>query len=301
MQLIKFLLYISACVCISASGLEAAAVQDSMLTSNTLHSIRRDTTFSPVSISVYERNWDKQQIFAYLGEPRMAITDAEIADMLKGIQYAIPCRGKIWRGFGKGHKGLDIDLNTGDDVIAAFDGKVRYASYNRGGFGNLVIVRHPNGLETWYAHLSKIKVKPDDIVSAGEVLGLGGSTGRSRSPHLHLELRYHDVALDIQRYVDFEKGTLASWIQEGIPPVDKMQYVVAGHDDFHSDEDAEHADHEDDIQQETKPAEQWHRIRQGDNLSRLANRYGTSVQRLCQMNQITPKTVLRIGRTLKVG
>jgi len=257
---------------------------------------KSDSTQSPYS--VYENHWDQRQIFAYLGEPRHKIETQEVAEMLKGIAYAIPCAGKVWRGFGKGHKGVDIDLNSGDAVVAAFDGKVRYAMYNKGGFGNLVIVRHPNGLETWYAHLSKIRVKPDDIVQAGQVIGLGGSTGRSRSPHLHLELRYRDVALDLEQFFDLQNQTLTPLVLEGnsfasLQVTEPIAYI------------AESTNIQDNIQtplqEETEIQEQWYRIRPGDTLSRIAKIHGTSINTLCKWNNLKPTTVLRIGKSLKVG
>lgn len=257
-----------------------------------------------IASPVYESNWDQRQIFAYLGEPKEIVSDIEIAEKLRGMNYAIPCSGKIWRGFGKGHKGIDIDLNTGDPVAAAFDGKVRYAMYNRGGFGNLVIVRHPNGLETWYAHLSKIKVKPDDEVSAGQIIGLGGSTGRSRSPHLHLEMRYRDVAIDIQKFIDLENKTLKPLVSIGQEPVpnevapriSEATLLPEGAEQVSSLNTAPV------VQKPEPPQEVWYRIRSGDSLSRIASRNGTTVSAICRMNKgLTPKTVLKIGRSIRVG
>ncbi|MGY8988335.1 MAG: M23 family metallopeptidase, partial [Flavobacteriales bacterium] len=100
-------------------------------------------------------------------------------------------RGKVF------HKGLDIDLRKGDMVKAAFDGKVRYSKFNNGGYGNLIIIRHLNGLETYYSHLTKINVKPNQIVKAGDCIGTGGNTGaRWTGDHLHFEMRYMDIAFN---------------------------------------------------------------------------------------------------------
>lgn len=255
-----------------------------------------------VQVSVYESNWDQKQIFAYLGEPRAMISDSELAEKLRGINYAIPCSGKVWRGFGKGHKGVDIDLNVGDPVSAAFDGKVRYAMYNKGGFGNLVIVRHPNGLETWYAHLSKIKVKPDDVVSAGQVIGLGGSTGRSRSPHLHLEFRYRDVPLDLQKFMDIENKMLKPIVSTGFYPVEMPAMPLLSESDLRpaGSDTVEVKSTVEIVNEIVEAQEVWHKIRSGDNLSKIASKYRTSVSSICKMNKITPKTVLKIGRNLRI-
>ena len=114
-----------------------------------------------------------------------------------------------WRGK-RPHRGIDIPLKIGDSVHSAFDGIVRVAegSSRTGGYGNLVVVRHPNGLETYYGHLSQILVKENEVVSAGEVIGLGGSTGRSTGPHLHFETRYMGKAFDPERVVDVPGDSL---------------------------------------------------------------------------------------------
>jgi murein DD-endopeptidase MepM/ murein hydrolase activator NlpD len=113
--------------------------------------------------------------------------------------YHHPFNGPITSMFGwrdsREHKGIDIDLDKGDAVGAAFDGMVRVARMY-GGFGNVVIIRHYNGLETVYAHLSKIKVEPGQLISAGDVIGLGGNTGHSRGSHLHFEVRFKGVPIN---------------------------------------------------------------------------------------------------------
>ncbi len=112
------------------------------------------------------------------------------------------------RRWGRQHHGLDIHLRTGDTVVAAFDGIVRYAQYNKSGFGNCVIIRHLNGLETVYAHLSKIHVQPNAFVTSGQSIGLGGNTGHSKGPHLHFETRYKDFSFDPELYIDVKTQTL---------------------------------------------------------------------------------------------
>jgi murein DD-endopeptidase MepM/ murein hydrolase activator NlpD len=113
--------------------------------------------------------------------------------------YHHPFNGLITSGFGwrdnREHKGIDIDLEKGDPVAAAFDGMVRVAKLY-GGFGNVVIIRHYNGLETVYAHLSKIKVVSGQVISAGDLVGLGGNTGHSRGSHLHFEVRFKGMPIN---------------------------------------------------------------------------------------------------------
>jgi hypothetical protein len=108
------------------------------------------------------------------------------------------------------HRGLDLFLRTGDSVVSAFNGVVRYARFNSSGFGNCVVVRHLNGLETVYGHLSKISVSENQYVQAGELVGLGGTTGRSNGPHLHFETRYKDFSIDPETYANVRTGELLS-------------------------------------------------------------------------------------------
>jgi murein DD-endopeptidase MepM/ murein hydrolase activator NlpD len=120
-----------------------------------------------------------------------------------------PC--KVYSGFGyrhsHNHQGVDLPLKQGDPVYATFDGKVRMSKYYHG-YGNLVIIRHTNGLETFYGHLSKRMVAEGDWVSAGQVIGLGGATGRASGVHLHFETRYQGFAFDPQWLIDFSNGRL---------------------------------------------------------------------------------------------
>ena len=128
-------------------------------------------------------------------------------------QYHCPYQGEVYyRGKfgvrrGRRHQGVDIPLKTGDPVYATFTGKVRISKY-WGAYGNMVVIRHENGIETFYAHLSKRLVEQDDWVNAGDVIGYGGSTGRSTGPHLHFETRYNGYAFDPQWLIDFKEGKL---------------------------------------------------------------------------------------------
>ena len=105
--------------------------------------------------------------------------------------------------WGRQHKGLDIKVYIGDTIRAAFNGKIRVVRYEPGGYGNFVVIRHPNGLETIYGHLSRHLVKPDQEVRAGDPIGLGGNTGRSTGSHLHFETRLCGVALNPALMFDF--------------------------------------------------------------------------------------------------
>lgn len=125
--------------------------------------------------------------------------------------FALPVAGSITSGFGyrwgRPHAGVDLELHTGDTVVSAFDGVVRMSRWYYG-YGNCVVVRHHNGLETLYGHLSARWVKPGDLVNAGQVVGLGGSTGYSTGPHLHFETRFMGKAFNPQQLIDFKTDSL---------------------------------------------------------------------------------------------
>lgn len=219
-------------------------------------------------------------------------------------KFCMPVEGDVLSKFkyrgSRFHHGVDIDLDIGDTVRAAFSGKVRYAQYNKGGFGNLVIIRHYNGLETYYAHLSKINVVPDQEITAGEVIGLGGNTGRSYGPHLHFETRFYDNAFDPYEIIDFDNKRLRSenlFIHPGmfdyraVSRANTQQKVLANGN-----------------VQTYKPAPlttdskgaKYYSVHSGDTLSSIAVRYGTTINHLCELNGISRNSILQIGQKLRV-
>jgi hypothetical protein len=227
------------------------------------------------STGLFSQCWINDQVFAYMGATkRDSIKDTLLSLVNNTHLFHPPIIGKVHRGFSYAHKGMDLSLKKGDTVRAAFDGVVRYAKYNRGGFGNLVILRHYNGLETYYAHLSKLKVMVNQVVKANEVVGLGGSTGRSRAPHLHFEIRYKDVPLDPQRMVDFDGNKLIA----PTFPITKQVF-------YPSDYDGKAV---------------YYKIRSGDTLARIAKKCHTSVKEICAINKIRTTTLLREGRSIRV-
>jgi murein DD-endopeptidase MepM/ murein hydrolase activator NlpD len=173
------------------------------------------------------------------------------------------------------HHGVDLDLNIGDPVYSSFEGVVRIKRAERGGYGNFIVLRHRNGLETLYGHLSQHLVKLGEEVKAGQLIGLGGNTGRSTGPHLHYEVRYNGLAFDPKFIYDFDKGEVVSSIFTLKP------------------EHFRHLTH----QRQTVTVT----LRYGDTLGRLARRYQTTVAELCQLNNFaSAKVTLRPGRKLRV-
>ncbi len=158
-----------------------------------------------VDEDLFNYNWSSQSITAaYTG---LTIPQTRNIDV---SGYVAPVRGRLTSGFGyrprfgRMHKGVDLNLSIGDTVVAAFDGKVRITKYERRGYGYYVVLRHDNGLETVYGHLSRFLVKPDQYVRAGEPIALGGNTGRSTGPHLHFETRFMGLAINPSSIIDFE-------------------------------------------------------------------------------------------------
>ncbi len=195
---------------------------------------------------------------------------------------------------GRNHNGIDVDLETGDTVYATWSGKVRYAKYNDGGFGNLVIIRHPNGLETLYAHLSKFLVYPDQDIVAGEPIALGGNTGHSYGSHLHFEIRFYDAPMNPEEIIDFTNKDVKNenlFVHKG------LFRPGAKPSDYYEDHPAEVVQAPVVVR---TPQVRYYKVRPGDTLTEIAARNNTTVSQLCQLNGIKPTTVLQLGRSLRV-
>jgi murein DD-endopeptidase MepM/ murein hydrolase activator NlpD len=166
------------------------------------------------------------------------------------------------------HYGLDVKVLTGDTIRSAFDGKVRISRYERRGYGHYLVIRHPNGLETVYAHLSKKLVKENQIVRAGEPIGLGGNTGRSTGSHLHFETRILGKPINPAFMFNFPEQCAETDV-----------YVYRKADN----------------------KEVYYKVRSGDTLTRIAAKNETSVSAICKLNGISRNTILRVGQTLRVN
>ena len=230
------------------------------------------------ALSLYP-NWNNQYVHAYGN----AIIPETYTIDLTGFHMPTPST-KITSPFGprwrRMHNGLDLKVNIGDTIVAAFDGKVRIVKYERRGYGKYVVIRHDNGLETVYGHLSKQLVEENQLVKAGEVIGLGGNTGRSTGSHLHFETRFLGIAINPIYMFDFPK-----------------QDIVADTYTFRKTKSVKRAGSHD-----TQVADgtiRYHKVKSGDTLSRIAKLRGVSVSTLCKLNRIKPTTTLRIGQVLR--
>ncbi len=230
------------------------------------------------ALSLYP-NWNNQYVHAYGN----AIIPETYTIDLTGFHMPTPST-KITSPFGprwrRMHNGLDLKVNIGDTIVAAFDGKVRIVKYERRGYGKYVVIRHDNGLETVYGHLSKQLVEENQLVKAGEVIGLGGNTGRSTGSHLHFETRFLGIAINPIYMFDFPK-----------------QDIVADTYTFRKTKGVKRTGSHD-----TQAADgtiRYHKVKSGDTLSRIAKLRGVSVSTLCKLNRIKPTTTLRIGQVLR--
>ena len=252
--------------------------------------------------TIFEKYWDTTTLFPYREVDMSGMPKSVVIDLVDSLTcYHCPYQGTVHPHGKYGprrrrqHQGVDLPLKTGDPVYATFCGRVRISQYNTGGYGNLVIIRHDNGLETYYGHLSERMVEPGQWVEAGQIIGLGGSTGRSTGPHLHFETRYYGQSFDPERLSDFKNGTLSRetfLLKKSFFSI----YSNAGQD--FEDEIAN--EEQDKKEAAEKAAMKYYKIRSGDTLGAIARRHGTTVANLCRLNGIKSTTILRIGRSLRV-
>jgi len=231
------------------------------------------------SQSMYQ-SWDTYNLYPYKESLRQ--NDKELTlvlqDTLNYCNFIPPIKGLITSNFGwrdgKNHNGMDIDLQVWDPVVASFDGMVRISRFHPG-YGRVVVIRHYNGLETLYAHLHRLKVKPGDVVEAGQVIGLGGSSGRSTGSHLHFEVRFKGKPLNPRHLIDFNNNCLISDSLKLVKQKWSYQAIPLGIE--------------------------YHTVKRGEHLYGIAKRYGTTITQLCEMNGIRRNRPLRVGQKLRVG
>ncbi|MDR1097210.1 MAG: peptidoglycan DD-metalloendopeptidase family protein [Tannerella sp.] len=231
---------------------------------------------------LYNSNWDTVHVNPFLNA-EIEFPDAYNIDCssftMPVDQEQIRVTSKYGPRRRRMHRGIDLGLHVGDTVRAAFDGKVRIKSYERRGYGYYLVLRHPNGLETVYGHLSKFLVRENQHIHAGEPIALGGNTGRSTGPHLHFETRFLGKDINPSEIIDFENKT-----------PHKDEYV------FHN---IKINGKKSNIYSTSADAIAVHRVKQGETLGLIARRYGTSVAELCRLNGISQTSTLSIGQSIR--
>lgn len=227
---------------------------------------------------LYKNIWTRERINAY-NTPIDSVPDSIYINCQ---EFCMPAQGYITSKFGprryRFHYGTDVKVQIGDTIRAAFTGQVRIIDYEARGYGHYVVVRHDNGLETVYAHLSKVLVDENMRIYCGEPIGLGGNTGRSTGSHLHFETRYLGNAINPELIVDFSTGNIRD-----------DQYLIAKNTTFKYYEE-----------QKALAAAKYYTVRSGDNLSTIARRYGTSVKSICRLSGIKETSILRVGQRLRI-
>ena len=227
---------------------------------------------------IYNNIWTPDRLNPYK-IPIDSLPDTVRIDCSK---FHVPVPGLITSDFGprryRYHYGTDLRINIGDSVRSAFDGKVRIIDYEARGYGHYVVIRHNNGLETVYAHLSQVLVSLDQNVKGGELIALGGNTGRSTGPHLHFEMRYLGNALNPASIVNFITGKVHNDI-----------YQITKRKSFYYQHEVR-----------KQASAKYYKVRKGDTLGHIALRNGTSVKAICRLNKIKTNTKLQPGQRIRI-
>ena len=272
---------------------DAKPLPDHLVTNDSLIVSKEDTSIGLVDIKSH--HWDTKKFNPYKDE----IVKFPIQIKFKDSLYRTPILDSMvitsrfgWRNR-RAHKGIDIDLITGDEVVSVLDGIVRFARYNSG-HGKTIIVRHYNGLETVYAHLSSYKVKVNDTVRRGQILGKGGATGNARGSHLHLIVNYKGIAINPEYLFDFT-GTNKIRANE----LWVTQRWTAPY--YHSSRrrtKLELLKTKDEAIASLTKEKTIYIVKRGDTLSRISRRNNVSIRSICIANNIKSTSVLRVGQKL---
>lgn len=232
----------------------------------------------PYPAHKYYKSWNTEYPFPY-NRSKLSKHDSTLELHLGDVEnFIIPTQGVItskfgWR-HGRPHNGIDVDLEVWDTVRCAWSGTVRMSKYY-GGFGRVVIVRHDNGLESLYAHLHRLKVKPGDRVEAGDLVGLGGSSGHSTGSHLHFEVRFKGYPLNPLIFLDWKNET---------PRHDTLvlKKMPSGFAAFPKDA-------------------VFHTVEKGEFLYKIAKQYGLTTKEICEINGISRNKILRVGDKIRIS
>jgi len=258
------------------------------------------------SLNQFYASWDTLYVRRYSEIPP-ATADSVLLPLFNEYStgFVMPVEGSFLSPFGhrgrRVHAGVDIKLELGDPVSAAFDGVVRMAR-RYSGYGNCVVIRHYNGLETLYGHLSKISVKVNQQVKAGDLVGLGGRTGRASCNHLHFETRFQGIAFNPKQLIDFATNSLVSdtfTVTKAIYGRTRDYLPSASEEQLTATTETENSGTKAKSVKSSK-SKKFHTIKNGDTLGALAIKYRTSVKQICAINGIKPGKTLQLGKKLRV-
>jgi murein DD-endopeptidase MepM/ murein hydrolase activator NlpD len=241
--------------------------------SASVHSEKMDVSLmEPVTLSLVDPDHGKHFVFP---TPQRAIATSHFGPRRRRFHY-----------------GLDLAMPTGEPIYAAFDGVVRFSKYNSS-YGHLVVIRHDNGLETYYAHLSKRHVAPGMHVKAGDIIGLCGNTGRSRGSHLHFEIRYKGNAMNPENVISTDTRDL---ISPTLTLTHNSFRKVAKRGKENTGSQSSRRSSSGNYSSDGK----YYKVRTGDTLGRIAKRNGTTVSKLCKLNGLRENSVIRPGQKLRI-
>lgn len=255
---------------------------------------------------IYTEGWDSRLVNPFNA------SEVPFSQVINVSKFCMPHPGYVTSPYGyrkrfrRMHKGVDLKLYVGDTIRAAFDGRVRLTNFERRGYGNYVIVRHTNGLETVYGHLSKFLVEPDQDVKAGDPIALGGNTGRSTGPHLHFETRYMGYAINPSAIFDFANQTVHTDTYTFTKDTyqDARNFDPAANSEYAAQFNQTHPRPAASATASSGSARQQsgasYRVKKGDTLSKIASRNGVTVRQLCRLNGLTTKSKLQPGQRLKL-
>lgn len=242
-------------------------------------------------LDIYTEGWNSRAVNPF---KTSQVPDREVLDV-RGYHSPVP--GKLTSAygyrarFGRMHKGVDLSLRMNDTVYAAYDGKVRLTNYEARGYGNYVILRHSNKLETVYGHLNKFLVKPNQVVKAGQPIALGGNTGRSTGPHLHFETRYMGYAINPAAIINFSNGTVHT---------DYYTFTKTTYTQPRSFSPKNTKSEERENRYQAADQTETYTVRKGDSVASIARAYGISTTTLRRLNNMNSTERITIGQVLKV-
>ncbi len=245
----------------------------------------------------FDSKWDNVRFNPYGGENitfpfQLTFDDKQFSSPIDRKMVVTSRYG--WRR-GRPHRGIDIDLWVGDTVRSILDGKVRYVGYH-GGHGNTVVIRHYNGLETVYAHLSKFLVKENDEIKKGQAIAKGGITGNARGSHLHLEVKYHGKSINPEYLFEFTDRTE---IRSDVVFVTRKWMTPRYHRSTRQSNIVVHKTINDIVLHEERQ-KKIYTVKKGDTLYRIANRHGLAIAEICKINAIRKNSVLKVGQQIIV-
>ena len=260
---------------------------------------------------IYTEGWESDRVNPYKNAnvPQTKVIDVRGFHMpIKGNFITSPYGYRP--AFRRTHKGVDMRSAVGDTVYAAFTGKVRLTKFERGGYGFYVILRHDNGLETVYGHLTRFLVQPNQYVKAGQPIALSGNTGRSTGPHLHFETRFMGYAINPAAIIDFANRTIHTdsytfnknnyTESRSYTPSRKYAAVRSTNSSSNNNSTASKSNHKYDNKTKKRSAERrTYKVRKGDSLGKIAARNGTTVAQLKKLNGIKGDKV-QSGKVLRV-